>query len=55
MRPQVVKHTPGAANRLADILSRRFQPGVHFVIPQAFDGVPEISIRLRTMDFYRSV
>ena len=55
VRPQVVKHTPGVANRLADILSRRFQPGVHFVFPQAFDGVPEVSIRPRTMDFYRSV
>ena len=55
VRPQVVKHTPGVANRLADILSRRFQPGVHFVVPQAFAGVPEVSIRPRTMDFYRSV
>ena len=36
VRPQVVKHTPGVANKLADILSRRFQPGVHFVVPQAF-------------------
>ena len=43
VRPQVVKHTPGVANRLADILSRRFQPGVHFVVPQAFVGVPEVS------------
>ena len=33
---QVVKHTPGVANRLADILSRRFQPGVQFVVPQVF-------------------
>ena len=55
VRPQVVKQTPGVANRLADILSRRFQPGVHFVVPQAFVGVPEVSIRSRTMDFYRSV
>ena len=41
VRPQVVKHTPGVANKLADILSRRFQPGVHFVVPQAFVRVPE--------------
>ena len=55
VRPQVVKHTPGVANRLADVLSRRFQPGVQFVVPQAFDGVPEVSIQPRTVDFYRSV
>ena len=54
-RPQVVKHTPGVANTLADILSRRFQPGVHVVVPQALVRVPEVPIRLRTMDFYRSV
>ena len=55
VRPQVVKHTPGVANKLADILSRRFQPGVHFVVPQALVRVPEVPIRPRTMDFYRSV
>ena len=45
VRPQVVKHTPGVANKLADILTRRFQPGVHFVVPQAFIRVPEVPIR----------
>ena len=55
VRPQVVKHTPGVANKFADILSRRFQLGVHFVVPQAFVRVPEVPIRPRTMDFYRSV
>ena len=50
----MVKHTPGVANKLADILSRRFQPGVHFVVPQAFVGVPEVPIRPGTMEFYRS-
>ena len=42
VRPQVVKHTPGVANKLADILSRRFQPGVHFVVPQVFVRVAEV-------------
>ena len=55
VRPHVVKHTPGVANKLADILSRRFQPGVHFVVPEAFVDVPEVSIRPRIMDFCRSV
>ena len=55
VRPQVVKHTPGVANKLADLLSRRFQPGVDFVVPQALVGVPEVPVRPRTMDFYRSV
>ena len=55
VRPQVVKHTPGVANKLADILSRRFQPGVHFVVPQALVRVLEVPIRPRTMDFDRSV
>ena len=55
VRPQVVKHTPGVANKLADILSWRFQPGVQFVVPQAPVRVPEVPIWPRTMDFYRSV
>ena len=42
-RPQVVKHTPGVANTLADILCASLL------------RVPEVPIRPRTMDFYRSV
>ena len=53
VRPQVVKHTPGVANRLVDILSRRFQPGVQFVVPQVL--LVLVSILPRTMVFYRSV
>ena len=48
------EHTPGVANRLADTLSRRFQPGVQLLFLK-FDGVPEVFIRPRTMDFYHSV
>ena len=55
VRAQVVKRTPGVANKLADLLSRRFQRGVHFVVPQALVGVLEVLIRQRTMDSYRSV
>ena len=48
VRPHVVKHTPGIVNNLADLLSRRFQLGVHFVAPQASIGMPEVPIRPRT-------
>ena len=40
---------------LADLQKRRFHSGVHFVVPQALVGVPEVKIRPRAMDFYRTV
>ena len=40
----MVKHSQGVDNKLADLLSRRFQPGVHFVVPQVLVGVREVPI-----------
>ena len=40
-RPSLVEHTPGVANKLADTLSRRFQPGTEFLVPEALVDVPE--------------
>ena len=44
VRPAVVEHTPGIANRLADSLSRRFQPGATWRLPPALRDVAERTI-----------
>eukprot|EP00972_Heterocapsa_arctica_P029332 4315574-Heterocapsa_arctica.AAC.1 len=40
-RPDLCTHTPGVASSIADSLSRRFQPGVTFVLPAALAQVPQ--------------
>ena len=40
-RPDICTHTPGVASSIADGLSRRFQPGVTFVLPAALAQVPQ--------------
>ena len=52
VRPQVVKHTPGDANKLADLLSQRFQLGVPVAVSLAPVGVPEVHNRPRTVDSF---
>jgi hypothetical protein len=55
IRPEVVAHIPGVANKLADTLSRRFAPGVSFSVPAALLQVRETVIQPRTVGYYRSV
>ena len=55
IRPQVIAHIPGAANRLADSLSRRPAPGVALEIPAALRSVQETLIPPRAPEYYRSV
>ena len=40
--PSVVSHLPGVANQTADQLSRRFQPGVVYVVPPVCKNAQEL-------------
>ena len=55
VRPCVIAHTPGVANKLADALSRRFQPGVAWQRPEAVAHVPECMLAPRCASYYRTV
>ncbi len=54
VRPCVVEHTPGVANKLADALSRRFQPGTTWQRPAALAQTPECILAPRDALYYRS-
>ena len=54
VRPSVIAHTPGVANKLADILSRRFQPGVAWQRPAAVALIPECILPPRSEAYYRT-
>ena len=55
VRPRVIEHTPGVANKLADILSRRYQPGVPWRLPAVIAHIPECMLTPRGADYYRSL
>ena len=54
LRPCVIAHTPGVANKLADALSRRFQPGVAWQRPAALAQVLECFLAPRCAAYYRT-
>ena len=53
--PDVCVHTPGVQNVIADILSRAFQPGVHFKLPPVLHNVQELFPPPRTRQWWRSL
>ncbi len=55
VRPCVIEHTPGVANKLADALSRRYQLGVACQRPAAVAHVPECLLAPRCAKYYRTV
>jgi hypothetical protein len=55
VRPRVIEHTPGVANKLADTLSRRYQPGVPWRLPAVIAHIPECILTPRGADYYRSL
>ena len=55
VRPCVVEHTPGVANKLADALSRKYQPGCSWQIPRTLAHVEERRLEPRTPGYYRTV
>ena len=51
-KPHLLEHIPGVANVLADVLSRRYQPGRAYSLPCALKEVREVMIPERTQRFY---
>ena len=55
VRPQICAHIPGIANKLADLLSRKFQPGEISSVPAVLRHVPEESIPMRTREWFQTL
>ena len=53
--PVVAEHVPGLANVVPDLLSRRHQPGVSFVVPTCLQLVPEVHPPSRTRAYFKSL
>ena len=51
-RPDVVAHTPGVASHIADVLSRKFEPGVIFALPPALTTAQEVRPAKRDAQFW---
>ena len=52
-RPDVITHTPGVANVLADFLSRWMMPDKrHLPLPQHLSNATKVSPPVRTRSFY---
>ena len=54
-RPSRRTHLPGVCNRIADILSRKFDPNKVWELPQALQQVPECSLPVRDKSYYVSL
>ena len=56
-QPQVAKHTPGVAHKLADSLSRRYDPrhAGAWQIPPPLAAVPETVVPVRGPTYYRAL
>ena len=55
VRPRICSHTPGIANKIADVLSRRFQPDTSWAIPACLHHAKEMQLPAREKDYYRAV
>ena len=53
-QPNVVQHVPGVDNIIADELSRKYQPGHTFSLPECLSDVPELTLAPRLKEYYRS-
>ena len=51
-KPMFQSHTPGVANVVPDLLSRRFQPGKRFHLPPCLQGVQEFVPPARDEFYY---
>ena len=54
-RPDVVEHVPGIANKVCDMLSRKFQPKAQYFLPTPLAQVLETIVPLRDKSYYRSI
>ena len=51
-RPDILEHTPGICNKVADELSRRYEPGHTFVLPAVLQHAKEAAAPARARSFY---
>ena len=54
-RPDVISHTPGVASCIADALSRRYEPGTEFTLPQQLENVPECRVTNWDSTWWKSI
>ena len=52
-RPDVCVHTPGVASKIADAISRKFEPGNCFSIPSCLVSVPYCNVLVRDDVYWR--
>ena len=53
--PSVAEHVPGIANATCDMLSRKFQPGKAYRLPDCLAGVTEEVLDQRCALYFRSL
>ena len=53
-RPAIRDHLPGVANKVADVLSRKFCPAVTFTLPTCLKNIPETTVPQRDNSYYES-
>ena len=53
--PNVIEHLPGVTNVIADVLSRRYQPGKKYAVPAILAEIPEIVPETRNEQWWRSM
>jgi len=54
-RPDILEHIPGIANKMADELSRKFQPGHKFTLPSMMGDATEVITAERDSAYYLSL
>ena len=54
-QPAIVEHVPGIANVTCDTLSRQFQPGASYALPECLSGITELVLPPRGPEFFRSI
>ena len=52
-RPRWHEHIPGVSNVVSDKLSRRFQPGKSFVLPEVLKHATEAKVPIRNENFFQ--
>ena len=53
--PDVAEHVPGIHNTIPDALSRKYQPGQRYIIPNILKDVPELQLKPRSREYYKSL
>ena len=53
--PDAVEHTPGVQNTVADVLSRRYEPGRQWAVPEILHAVAEFVPPARPRSWWRSL